>query len=418
MSRCRGSHVRIVEYQQVPLLNGGFPIHFDRGLVDVSMRVDRRIFEFRRGGSPTRRADRIVRDPGVPGRDRPQGSLGVNPQGDFAERASRLRPRSIDDPAFRSPLHSGPLTDDEPVLSLEVNGDARAYPIEILVWHEIVNDTVGGVPVAVTYCPLCNTGVVFRRPVVAGRPVTFGVSGRLYQSNLIMYDRTTDSLWPQELGRATDGPLAGTKLHWIASQLVSWSDWRAAHPDGKVLRQPPGPLAPPHTVGASYGLSPYPYYDRVGSRPPYFHGKVDPRLPPKERVVGIAVGRHALAVPYSRLQAAATGGWAVIAVDVGGEPAVVVWHGGAVSPLDGRIIASSRKVGATGVFSPRLGGRRLTLRVTGAGLVDAQTGSRWNLFGEAVAGPLEGKRLTPIVAGDGFWFSWTTAHPRSAIWRP
>lgn len=325
--------------------------------------------------------------------------------------------RSIDAPTFRSASQVHNLSNNEPVVSLEVRGDARAYPVEILIWHEIVNDTVGGVPVVVTYCPLCNSAIVFRRPLVNGEPVEFGVSGKLYQSNLVMYDRTTNSLWPQELGRAIDGPLAGTELRWAPSQMLSWEDWRAAHPDGQVLERPPGRLAPIHAVGVGYGLNPYIGYDRPGSRPPYFVGRVDRRLPPKERVVGIAIGRDALAVPYPALRLASTDGWAVVAATVAGRPVIVFWHGGTVSAVDQGLIRYSRGVGDTGVFAPRLGGRRLSFRVSSAGIEDTQTGSRWNIVGRAVSGAQEGRRLTPLIALDSFWFSWATAHPKTAIYR-
>ena len=113
----------------------------------------------------------------------------------------------IDHPKFLPAADVHFLDPREPVIALDINGDARAYPAQILVWHEIVNDTIGGVPVAVTYCPLCNTGIAFKRPTINGQLLDFGTSGKLYRSNLVMYDRETGSLWPQVLGQAVIGPL-------------------------------------------------------------------------------------------------------------------------------------------------------------------------------------------------------------------
>src|ERR671919_556779 len=114
---------------------------------------------------------------------------------------------AIDEPVFQSVSEADWLADQEPVIAFELGGDARAYPLLILTWHEIVNDEVGGTPVAVTYCPLCNSPVVWERPVVEGEVTTFGTSGKLYQSNLVMYDRASESYWPQLTGQAVTGPL-------------------------------------------------------------------------------------------------------------------------------------------------------------------------------------------------------------------
>jgi hypothetical protein len=117
---------------------------------------------------------------------------------------------SIDNPKFVS-AQDAKLQDSELVLGLKINGDIRAYPLQVLVWHEIVNDEVGGVPVAVTYCPLCFTNQVFKR-TIDGQTVEFGTSGKLYNSNLVMYDRTSESLWSQALGQAIAGDHSGKKL--------------------------------------------------------------------------------------------------------------------------------------------------------------------------------------------------------------
>jgi hypothetical protein len=146
----------------------------------------------------------------------------------------------IDHPSFQPAGSVSWLAPPEPVAAVQASGQARAYPLAILAWHEIVNDTVGGVPVAVSYCPLCNTAITWRRPLVDGAVTTFGTSGKLYQSNLVMDDRATRSLWPQALGQAVVGPLTGQRLAGVPTQIVSWAGFRAGFPGGRVLSRDTG----------------------------------------------------------------------------------------------------------------------------------------------------------------------------------
>ncbi len=146
---------------------------------------------------------------------------------------------ALDEPRFSRAGSVGWLADTEAVLALTVGGETRAYPLQVMTWHEIVNDTVGGVPVAVTYCPLCNSGVTFDR-AVAGRVLSFGTSGLLYADNLVMYDRQTESLWPQLTGQAALGVLTGTTLRGIPMGIVAWREFRAAHPAAWVLSRDTG----------------------------------------------------------------------------------------------------------------------------------------------------------------------------------
>ena len=314
----------------------------------------------------------------------------------------------IDHPRFQPASSVNWLAPREPVVAIELSGDARAYPVQIFIWHEIVNDTVGGVPVTVTYCPLCNTGIAFKRPTIDGKLLDFGTSGKLYNSNLVMYDRQTNSYWPQALGEAVTGPLTGTKLQLVPVQLVAWRDWRAAHPGGKVLSRDTG-------ASRDYGTNPYVSYDQPNSHPFLFAGRLDPRLPPKARVVGVQVGADVVAFPYAALTAHRSGPWSVVRSTVGNRPVVVFWEDGAVSALDAPTIADSKDVGATGVFDPRLDGRTLTFRATSSGIVDDPTESRWDIFGRAVAGPLAGKQLDRVVSTESFWFDWAAFHPDTSI---
>jgi hypothetical protein len=311
---------------------------------------------------------------------------------------------AIDRPAFVDPRAADAwLRPAEPVLALQVNGDARAYPLQILIWHEIVNDIVGGRAVVVTYCPLCNTGLVFDR-VVDGRTFDFGTSGKLYRSDLLMYDRQTRSLWAQIEGRAVVGEQAGTRLAGIPANTIAYKDFKAAYPMGRVLSRKTG-----HT--RSYGTNPYQAYDRPDGIPFLFRGQPDPRRPPKERVVGISRGGEPRAYPWPALAAER-----VIHDGLGGEPLVIFYRPGAVSALDATEIAQSREVGATGVFSPLVDGRALTFESRSGRFRDRETGSTWSILGFGVSGPLAGKRLRPIVHVDAFWFAWAAFNPTTSVY--
>jgi hypothetical protein len=311
---------------------------------------------------------------------------------------------AIDRPVFVAPAAADAwLKPMEPVLALEVNGDARAYPLQILIWHEIVNDTIGGRPVAVTYCPLCNSGLVFDR-AVDGQTLDFGTSGKLYQSDLLMYDRQTHSLWAQMEGRAVVGERAGTRLARLPANTISYEDFKAVYSAGRVLSRETG-------QARSYGVNPYQGYDRPDSTPFLFRGQPDRRRPPKERVVGIVVGDASRAYPWSALV-----GRRVIHDTLAGEALVIFYRPGTVSALDEAEIAQSRAVGATGVFSPAVDGRTLRFESVAGGFRDRETGSTWNFLGHAVKGPLAGKRLRAVSHVDAFWFAWAAFNPATSVY--
>jgi Protein of unknown function (DUF3179) len=229
------------------------------------------------------------------------------------------------------------LEDREPVIELEVGDDARAYPLQILIWHEIVNDEVGGVPVAVTFCPLCNTALVFDRRL-DGHVLDFGTTGNLRHSDLVMYDRRTESWWQQFGGEAVVGELAGKTLEQVPARIVAWEDFVAGHPDGQVLSRETGHSRP-------YGRNPYEGYDDVDS-PPFLTppGGGDDRLAPKVRVVFLEKGGEAVAVPFS-----AVAKMGKIVVRLGGEELEVTWQAGTTSALDEAEIAEGRDVGSVDV---------------------------------------------------------------------
>lgn len=315
---------------------------------------------------------------------------------------------AIDRPKFVTPGEAVAwLSAKEPVLALEVNGDARAYPLQILTWHEIVNDTIGGRAVSVTYCPLCNSGIAFDRRI-GDKTYDFGTSGMLYKSDLVMYDRQTHSLWAQMEGRAIVGDLAGTRLAMLPSNTLAYAEWKRLHPAGKVLSRDTG-----HS--RSYGRNPYQGYDDPQSHPFLFFNKVDGRLPPKERVVGILIGERARAYPF-RLLASRK----VVADTVAGQPVLVFYRPGTLSALDRSVIAQSREIGATAVFSPVVDGKALTFEATESGFRDRETRSLWSLLGRCYDGPLVGKTLHPLIHVDAFWFAWAAFQPTTDLyqWTP
>jgi hypothetical protein len=311
---------------------------------------------------------------------------------------------AIDRPAFVSPADGAAwLVPNEPVLALEVKGDARAYPLQILMWHEIVNDVVGGVPVTVTFCPLCNSGIVFER-VVNGTTLDFGTSGKLYKSDLVMYDRQSHSLWAQMEERAIVGTYAGTRLKLIPANTISFEEWRATHPAGKVLSRETG-----HS--RNYGVNPYQSYDQPQLAPFLLRGQPDPRRPPKERVVGIKLGDAARAYPWPVLAERR-----VVHDRLGDQDLVIFYQPGTLSALDDEEIKRSRAVGATGTFSRVVEGRALTFESTAEGFRDRETGSTWTLLGHAVKGTLAGRRLTAVPHVDAFWFAWAAFNPATSVY--
>ncbi|MGH7321054.1 MAG: DUF3179 domain-containing protein [Candidatus Rokuibacteriota bacterium] len=291
----------------------------------------------------------------------------------------------------------------EPVMAFESQGVARAYPLQVMTWHEIVNDVVGDLPIVATFCPLCNTAIVFDRRV-DGDVLDFGTSGMLYNSDLVMYDRKTHSLWIQMTGEAVVGDLIGKRLTVLPAAVVAWEEWKTAHPGGQVLSRDTGHSRP-------YGRNPYVGYDRVDQPPFLFREALDGRLPPMERVVAISLHGQEKAYPFPALRQAG-----VIHDRLGGRELVVFFRPGTASALDQASIADSKDVGATGVFVPEVEGRSLRFRVQDGQIVDRETGSRWNLLGHAVTGPLTGKRLPRILHVDTFWFAWGAFKPRTAIY--
>jgi hypothetical protein len=230
---------------------------------------------------------------------------------------------SIDDPIFVPVSEAEGLGPQEPVIGLVVNGEARAYPLRILTWHEIVNDRIGGVPVAVTYCPLCNAAIVFERRV-GDLVLEFGTTGKLRHSDLVMYDRQTGSWWQQFLGEAIVGELTGATLRFMPARLESWERFVERHPDGQV-QIPTNPGMRP------YGSNPYVGYDSA-SRPFLYRGDYPEGIEPMARVVAVGEEAWSLASLQEKSRVEA-------------DDLVLSWEPGQNSALDSQEIAEGRDVG-------------------------------------------------------------------------
>ena len=312
----------------------------------------------------------------------------------------------IDSPRFESVSSADQWIEDlEPVILLDHQGEARAYPLQILTWHEIVNDEMSGDPVAVTFCPLCNTALVFRRPTINNEVLTFGTSGNLRNSDLVMWDRQTQSWWQQFTGEAIVGDLTGTRLEPLSATIISWSDFKKGHPQGQVLSINTG-------FNRNYGRNPYAGYDNVNNLPFAFTGDLDDQLPPMTRVVGMLLDEgQGGAFSRDLIQENQA-----LNETLGDQPIVIFWKSGTASALDSSSIPNGRDIGTTAVFSRELGSQTLTFSANGDGtFTDQETGSIWGILGTALEGPFAGDQLNPIPHHDTFWFAWAAFVPEGNL---
>jgi hypothetical protein len=300
----------------------------------------------------------------------------------------------LDTPRYDAVPGGDWLDDDDLVIGYEgEKGGAWAYPFQILNFHEIVNDNLDGVPVLVTYCPLCRSGIVYDRRL-DGSLLTFGNTSALYESDLVMFDRDTNSYWWQTAGEAIVGTLTGQRLAVLPAVTTTWGQWKEAHPQTLILSRDTGFSAP-------YESDPFAgYADTVNSGRfpfPVSEASADGRLSPAEEVLGVLIEGASVAYPLGLLGDAAVN-------DIVGEIRMVLF-----ASADGPSGAA---------YLPEVDGRELTFGFVDGGYVDEQTGSEWDIAGEAVEGLLKGERLQPMPSRRTFWFAYVAAFPDTEIFLP
>ncbi len=273
---------------------------------------------------------------------------------------------SIDNPKFVSADKADFILDHELIIGVNLNGVIKAYPLFILNWHEIVNDFFGETPVAITYCPLCFTNQVFER-TINGQTTEIGVSGKLYNSNLVMYDRLTESYWSQALGLAIKGELTGTQLKRLPFDVLMWKDWRTLYPETEILTTDTGHQRP-------YGSNPYADYFK-DPRILFPIENKDERIPLKEVILGFEDNNIYKAY---RLQ------------DVESKKVI----NDRVGNKDVLIISTISFMGRA--FDRNLEGQTLEFEFQDGKILDKQTESEWNLEGIAISGDFDGKQLKEL----------------------
>lgn len=315
----------------------------------------------------------------------------------------------IDNPKFwNKELGDKVFFKHEPVIAVAINGKAKAYPLSILTWHEIVNDRIGGVPISATYCPLCNAAIVFDRKLnFKGKEylLDFGVSGMLRKSDMVMWDRQTETWWQQFMGEGLVGELKGAQLNVLPSMLISYEEFFRSYPDGSVLSTETG-------HNKEYGKNPYVNYDDLSNeKPRFFKEGVDPRLPAMERVININVKGIDRIYPLSVIQKKR-----VINDNPHNEPIVLFYQKGTVSVMDKNDIKSSKDIGAVTVFVPIVKNKRLTFMPGDKGFIDKETNSVWNITGRCIEGKYKGEQLEPVVHGNHFAFAWFAFKPDCEVY--
>ena len=297
------------------------------------------------------------------------------------------------------------LSERSPVIAVEHADEARAYPLAILMWHEIANDVIGDIPVAVTFCPLCNSSVTYDRRI-NDDVLEFGVSGLLRHSDLIMYDFETESWWQQLTGEGLAGVYAGELLDIVPSQVINFGSFAERHPDGLVMSRDTGHRR-------QYGINPYSNYDTRPGKPFLFRGEVDTRVSsPVAHVLAAVVEGVPVAYPFTILS-----DLEVVNDVVGETPVAIFFQRGVASALGDYVIDNARDIGTAAMYEATVDGEVLTFSSNGNGTFsDDATQSVWNSYGEAIDGELAGRELRWINAFPHFWFAWAAFHPDSLVY--
>jgi hypothetical protein len=301
-------------------------------------------------------------------------------------------------PAINSPVlitgaeaeTNGWVSDDSLVDALVSRSDARAYPRSITVWHEIVNDIVDGVPTSLTFCPLTGSAIAYQGQAPNGTPLTFGTTGMLSNSNLVMYDRQTNSTYPQILGVGISGPKKGVELEQIPVTTTRWKLWKQAYPNTRVLSRQTSYYSP-----SRYNTYAYGDYDSNSSV--YFPVAYESsRFFPKKPVIGARVGSESLAVLKEEFRSKS-----VANITLGGLSIVALYD-----------LATDY----ARIFSRTVNGSAHTFNYNNATITDAETSSQWTPQGKSIAGSLAGTQLSRVNSFQVMWFGWYAFHPSTSTY--
>ena len=300
---------------------------------------------------------------------------------------------ALEDPEFISAGSANYLSDDDLVIGFVVEGEARAYPHDILDWHEIINDQVGNVNIAVTYCPLTGTGIGWNREI-DGKVTTFGVSGLLYNSNLIPYDRETNSNWSQIRLDCVNGKLKGREVETLPMVETTWLTWKKMYPDTRVLSENTG-------YNRNYGSYPYGSYRTSNDYLIFPVANKDDRIPNKERVLGIVLSNVVRVYRFSDFEESVT----VFQDKLDGQSIVIAGNRG-----DSFMLAYENDPGDGTTLSFRAVHDQYPV------VMSDDEGNMWDVNGRAIAGPRKGARLGVIPSFLGYWFSFAAFYPDLSIY--
>jgi len=301
----------------------------------------------------------------------------------------------------------------EPVIAVSINGQAKAYSLNMLTTHEMVNDALGGIPILATYCPLCNAGLVYNRQVkVNGKTeiLDFEVSGMLRNSDMVMMDTKTESLWQQLTGEGIVGAYAGISLKTIPSMIVSVDEFFTRFPMGQILSKKTGIAM----AEKYYGHNPYVNYDSKAKPISQFINplNVSNRLPAMERVVDIQSQGSYKIYPFSAISKKG-----VIHDDFKAAKIVAFFKKGTISVMDKADITKSKDIGTVTVFKRFLNGTEYRFKKVNGVFIDNNTHSKWDIMGYCYEGPSKGKQLEIEPHGNHFAFAWFAFHPKTKIFK-
>jgi hypothetical protein len=319
-------------------------------------------------------------------------------------------------PAMTNPQAVAPeqahyLSDEDRVLGLYINGQARAYPHSLGWKHEVVNDSLGGQYISVTFCPLTSSGLAFDATDSSGAQIELGVSGVLINSNLVLYDRRDDrTLYPQMIHAAISGPYTGDQLELLPIAETTWELWKKMHPHTTIAQASTGLERYPSYIQKLYPLEAYRQYPYGDYRSNHsfimFHpstARAGSELEAKEMVLGLRLGQETKAYPFRRMPAQA-----IINDELAGFALLVLYD-----KTSHTAIPYSRQVGERTLTFARAETGAASLPIA---LRDRETGTRWDMLGRAVSGPLKGTQLQQLPAYNAMYFAWSAYWPETALW--